>query len=126
MVIIPAPPAQGSGFAFALNAARLDPADETDDLAREIDRAEQESSTTDAATIARQDAEVARRRVEEALARINPRYAQAIRLRLLEERSRDDAARELGVTTATFDVILHRALAAMKKALTPSQSEPEE
>lgn len=99
---------------------------DTDDLAREIDRAEHESSGADAASIARQDADNARTRVEQALAQINPRYAAAIRMRLLEERSREDVARELGVTTATFDVVLHRALAAMKKALTPSQSEHDE
>ncbi|MCS6900566.1 MAG: sigma-70 family RNA polymerase sigma factor [Myxococcales bacterium] len=98
---------------------------DTEDLAREIDQAEREHQEADALTLARQDAEVARARVTEALARINPRYALAIRLRLLEERSREDAARELGVTTATFDVILHRALIALKKALSPDTHEQE-
>ncbi len=96
---------------------------DSDDLAREIDQAERGHDEADAATVARQDAEQARARVTEALDRIHPRYATAIRLRLLEERSRDDAARELGVTTATFDVVLHRALAALKKALSPVSDE---
>ena len=47
----------------------------------------------------------------------NPRYADAIRLRVLEERSRDEAAQTLGVSVATFDVVLHRAMAALRKAL---------
>jgi RNA polymerase sigma-70 factor (ECF subfamily) len=55
--------------------------------------------------------------VETLLGRIHPRYALAIRLRVLEERSREDAARELDVSVATFDVVLHRAMAALRKAL---------
>ena len=56
-------------------------------------------------------------KVEEALARINPRYSRAIRLRVLDERPRDEVAAELGVTPSTFDVLLHRAIASLKKAL---------
>jgi len=109
-----------------LRARRREIPVDTDDLSREIDRAERETTGADADAIARQDAEQARARVARALDQINPRYAAAIRLRLLEERSREDAARELNVTTATFDVVLHRALAALKKALTPSPSEQQE
>lgn len=108
-----------------LRARRREIPFDSEDLARELDRAEREQQEADAETLARQDAEVARTRVTEALARINPRYATAIRLRILEERSREDAARELGVTTATFDVVLHRALAALKKALSPLSNEQE-
>lgn len=92
---------------------------DSDDLAREVDRAEAALGREglDAAAIADEDARLAKAKVERALAAINPRYAQAIRLRVLEERGRDEAAEMLGVTTATFDVVLHRALAAMKKAL---------
>lgn len=59
----------------------------------------------------------ARSRVVALLGRLNPRYATAIRLRVLEERSREEAAKELEVSVATFDVVLHRAMAALKKAL---------
>jgi RNA polymerase sigma factor (sigma-70 family) len=51
-----------------------------------------------------------------ALDTLNDRYRQAITLRLLEERSREDCAAALGVTLGNFDVILHRALAALRKA----------
>ncbi len=108
-----------------LRARRREIPFDADDLAREVDQAEREVEGTDAATLARQDAEQARLRVTEAMARIQPRYAMAIRLRLLEERSREDAARELGVTTATFDVVLHRAVAALKKALSSLSNEQE-
>jgi RNA polymerase sigma-70 factor (ECF subfamily) len=85
------------------------------DIEREIDGAERESRDSEA--IERHDLAVARRRVELVLSRINPRYALAIRLRVLEERSREEAARELDVSVATFDVVLHRAMAALKKAM---------
>jgi DNA-directed RNA polymerase specialized sigma24 family protein len=52
--------------------------------------------------------------VSAVLGAINPRYAQAIRLRLLEGLERDDCARELGVTTPTFDVVLLRAVRAFR------------
>jgi len=89
----------------------FDPAD----LERELDAAEAEDRTADA--LERHDLELARRRVDEALGRLHERYAHVIRLRVLEERSREDAARELGVTVSTLDVILHRAMAALRKAL---------
>lgn len=52
--------------------------------------------------------------VSAVLGAINPRYAHAIRLRLLEGLERDDCARELGVTTPTFDVVLLRAVRAFR------------
>ncbi len=57
--------------------------------------------------------------VEEALELINPRYAQALRLRMLEDRDREECARILGVTTGNFDVILHRAAKAFRKKYPP-------
>ena len=56
-------------------------------------------------------------KLEAALAKIHPRYARAIRLRVLEERPREDVAQMLEVTPSTFDVLLHRAVAALKKGL---------
>jgi RNA polymerase sigma-70 factor (ECF subfamily) len=88
---------------------------EPSDIEREIDGAERESR--DAEAIERHDLAVARDRVERLLSRINPRYALAIRLRVLEERSREEAARELDVSVSTFDVVLHRAMAALRKAM---------
>jgi RNA polymerase sigma-70 factor (ECF subfamily) len=85
------------------------------DIERELDAAERE--TRDAALLEQHDLAVARRRVERLLGRLNPRYATAIRLRILEEQSREYAARELGVSVSTFDVVLHRAVAALKKVM---------
>ncbi|HMJ15709.1 MAG TPA: RNA polymerase sigma factor [Polyangiaceae bacterium] len=88
---------------------------EPPDIEREVDAAEREAR--DAEMIERHDLAVARRKVEGLLDRINERYRVAIRLRVLEERSREEAARELGVSVGTFDVVLHRAMAALRKVL---------
>jgi len=89
---------------------------EEDDLAREIDTAQTQTPVEQQISDQR-DRDAARKKVEEALSKINPRYAKAIRLRVLDEKPRDEVAAELGVTPATFDVLLHRAIAALKKAL---------
>lgn len=57
--------------------------------------------------------------IEEALAQLNPRYALALRLRLLEDRDRAECANVLGVTVGNFDVILHRAAKAFRKKYPP-------
>ncbi|MDB4940681.1 MAG: polymerase ECF-type sigma factor [Labilithrix sp.] len=95
-----------------------------DDLAREIDQA-QTTTPVDQRISDHRDREAARSKVEAALDRIHPRYATAIRLRVLEERTREDVAAELAVTPATFDVLLHRAIASLKKALEKTR-EPED
>jgi RNA polymerase sigma-70 factor (ECF subfamily) len=88
---------------------------EPSDIERELDASD--SDPQDAELIEKQDLALARERVERLLSRINPRYATAIRLRVLEERSREEAAGQLEVSVATFDVVLHRAMAALRKAL---------
>ena len=89
---------------------------EEDDLAREVDAA-QTATPVEQQISDQRDRDAARAKVEHALAKINPRYAKAIRLRVLDEKPRDEVAAELGVTPSTFDVLLHRAIASLKKAL---------
>lgn len=92
------------------------------DLEREIDASEDDPAASGEAELCeKRDLADARARVEAALGAINPRYAQAIRQRVLEERSREEVAASLGVSVATFDVVLHRALTALKKALGTSR-----
>jgi RNA polymerase sigma-70 factor (ECF subfamily) len=55
------------------------------------------------------------RRLESGLTALNERYRRAIELRILEEKSREECAALLEVTTPTFDVLLHRAVTALKK-----------
>jgi len=94
------------------------------DLEREVDAAERDARS--AAELEQADLQSARRRVEELLDALNPRYAEAIRLRILGEKTREEAALALGVSVATFDVVLHRAMGALKKALAKSHSALEE
>jgi RNA polymerase sigma factor (sigma-70 family) len=54
--------------------------------------------------------------IEAAFSRMQPRYAEALRLRLLDDLDREACAQRLGVTVGNFDVILHRASAAFRKA----------
>ncbi len=60
-----------------------------------------------------------RAEVEAALAKLNPRYAEALRMRLVQDMDRDECAQRMGVTIGNFDVILHRASAAFRKAFQP-------
>lgn len=59
------------------------------------------------------------RDVNTSLSRINPRYAEALRLRLLEGRSREECATLLEITVGTFDVLLHRASKAFRQEYPP-------
>jgi RNA polymerase sigma-70 factor (ECF subfamily) len=93
---------------------------EAEDVEREVDASET-ATPVDVAVSERRDREAVRKKLEVALGAINPRYAQAIRLRVLEERPREEVAKEMGVTPATFDVLLHRAIAALKKTLESSE-----
>lgn len=94
---------------------------EPEHVERELDAAERGAREADA--LERHDLNCAKERVRELLLRINPRYADAIRMRVLEERPREEAALALGVSVATFDVVLHRAMAALRKALSEAGTE---
>lgn len=60
-----------------------------------------------------------KRMVEASLGLLNERYAKALRLRLLEDRTREECATILNVTMGNFDVILHRASKAFRKVFPP-------
>ena len=55
-------------------------------------------------------------RVWETLDSLPPRYAEVVRMRLLDGVSRAECAERIGVSAATFDVVLHRATKAFSKA----------
>jgi RNA polymerase sigma-70 factor (ECF subfamily) len=111
----------------ALRARRRETLYEPEDLEREIDASERDLGRTgDVELCEKRDLADARARVDAALGRLNPRYATAIRLRVLEERSREEVAGTLGVSVATFDVVLHRAMTSLRKALASGQEAPKE
>ena len=97
---------------------------EPQDLTRAVESAERdEQEGVDDLLCQKRDLAAARDKLERALSSINQRYAKAIRLRVLEERSREEAAEELGVSVPTFDVVLHRAMTALKKQISKQESE---
>lgn len=57
-----------------------------------------------------------RTRIEAVLEELNPRYAQVLRLRLLEDRSREECATALEVKVGTLDVLLFRACKSFRAA----------
>lgn len=57
-----------------------------------------------------------RERVGRTLESLNQRYADVLRLRLLEGRGRRECAEAMAVSTATFDVLLYRATRAFARA----------
>ena len=61
----------------------------------------------------------ARALIEMSLSRLNERYAQALRLRLLEDKDREECAEIMGVRVGNFDVIFHRACAAFRDNYPP-------
>ena len=57
--------------------------------------------------------------INDSLELINPRYATALRLRLLEDLSRQECAARLDVSVSTFDVLFHRACKAFREHYPP-------
>ncbi|MBI5544505.1 MAG: RNA polymerase sigma factor [Deltaproteobacteria bacterium] len=115
----PARLAQGEVFAFLATIARNKALDRRRRLATEGRFAQALASELEQAEAALPDPEdavqalearmLAREKVEAVLVRMSARYAQALRLRLLEERTRDQCAAALGTTVGAFDVLFFRA-----------------
>ena len=57
--------------------------------------------------------------IEEALELLNPRYAQALRLRLLEDKDRAECAEIMDISIGNFDVLFHRAAKAFRDKYPP-------
>lgn len=98
-----------------LRARKRESVFQPEDLERELDQSEREARSL--AESEAHDLALARQRVVDVVGRLHPRYARALTLRVIEERPREECATALEVTLATFDVVLHRAVAALKKEL---------
>lgn len=57
--------------------------------------------------------------IEESLSQLNPRYAQALRLRLLDDHDRAECAEIMNITIGNFDVLFHRAAKAFRDKYPP-------
>jgi RNA polymerase sigma factor (sigma-70 family) len=86
-----------------------------DSLRNEVPTASGRDDLADAMLIAAEEMTLNRRRIDLALDELHPRYRQAIELRLIDELPREECARRLEVSTATFDVVLFRAVRAFRK-----------
>ena len=71
------------------------------------------------------DRERARTQIAVVLDELRPRYALALRFRLLEDLPRSECAQMLEVSVATFDVVLLRAVLAFRKLWAARFSEDE-
>ena len=67
----------------------------------------------------RREVDDTKKEVEQSLSKLNERYARALRLRLIEDRSREECAQILEISVSTFDVLLHRAAKAFRKVYPP-------
>jgi RNA polymerase sigma-70 factor (ECF subfamily) len=72
--------------------------------------------TAEAEMIRIERLEELRSRVADVLGALTPRYAETLRLRLIEGRSRAECAERLRVSVPTFDVVLYRATQAFARA----------
>lgn len=74
-----------------------------------------DAPTVEAEMIRMEKLQALQERAGVTLAKLPPRYAQALRLRLLQEKSRQECAQRLAVSPATFDVVLCRATRAFAR-----------
>ena len=65
--------------------------------------------------VARSETEAHRRRVDQVLSGLTPRYRRALELRFFEELAREACAQQLEIKLGTFDVLLLRALQAFRR-----------
>jgi RNA polymerase sigma-70 factor (ECF subfamily) len=83
------------------------------DIASEIERGQQAPESIEEA----QERARAREYVERALERLSPGHAEALRLRFLEERSREELGQRWQITANAVDQRIHRAKEALRKVL---------
>jgi RNA polymerase sigma factor (sigma-70 family) len=86
-----------------------------DAMVHEIPVESDPDSHADAQLIANQERAAHRERIDDTMGQLQERYRTAIELRLIQELSREECARRLGVTIGTFDVLLFRAVRAFRK-----------
>ena len=86
-----------------------------DAMAHEIPVESDPTTHADAQLMADEERRAHRERIDDTMGQLQERYRQAIELRLVQELSREECAKRLGVTIGTFDVLLFRAVRAFRK-----------
>src|SRR5688572_6134806 len=97
-----------------------------DAMVHEIPVESDPESHADAQLIADQERRAHRDRIDDTMGQLQERYRTAIELRLIQELSREECARRLGVTIGTFDVLLFRAVRAFRKQFGDRLPQPEQ
>ncbi|HET9626274.1 MAG TPA: RNA polymerase sigma factor [Kofleriaceae bacterium] len=92
-----------------------------DAMVHEVAVVSDPESHADAQLIADQERAAHRERIAGTMDQLGERYRLAIELRLVQELSREECARRLGVTIGTFDVLLFRAVRAFRKQFGEAQ-----
>ena len=86
-----------------------------DAMAHELPVESDPLTHADAQLMADEERRAHKDRIEDTMVLLQDRYRQAIELRLIQELSREECAKRLGVTIGTFDVLLFRAVRAFRK-----------
>lgn len=86
-----------------------------DAMAHEVSAETDPASHADVQLMADQERKAHRERIDETMGQLQDRYRTAIELRLIQELSREECAKRLGITIGTFDVLLFRAVRAFRK-----------
>lgn len=86
-----------------------------DAMVHEIPIESDPETHADAQLMADQERRSHRDRIDDTMGELADRYRLAIELRLIQELSREECAKRLGVTIGTFDVLLFRAVRAFRK-----------
>jgi RNA polymerase sigma factor (sigma-70 family) len=86
-----------------------------DAMIHEVPKETDPDSHADAQLIADEERAAHRARIDVAMGQLAERYRTAIELRLVQELTREECAKRLGVTVGTFDVLLFRAVRSFRK-----------
>lgn len=97
-----------------------------DAMVHEVSAETDPTTHADAQLMADQERRAHRDRIDDTMTQLQDRYRQAIELRLVQELSREECAKRLGVTIGTFDVLLFRAVRAFRKHFGERNEPPKE
>ena len=86
-----------------------------DAMAVELPTRTDPESRPDVRMMAAEERRINRGRIDDTLGKLSERYQTAIRLRLIEELSREECAQRMNITIGNFDVLLFRAVRSFRK-----------
>jgi RNA polymerase sigma-70 factor (ECF subfamily) len=85
-------------------------------LAEELETTGVPVASADTALIHAEERRLNQVRIAQSMEALTARYREAIRLRLVEEKPREECAKAMNITVGNFDVLLFRAIRAFRKS----------